>query len=132
MSPRNRVPSGRQKRRLLRVLLATAPLTTTTLGRAFEFSGAQTCNIAWELLQQRLVRRVPAPMLQAHRSQGRAQHALVPAPIAALLIYRRPTPLRPTAHLIALSELVDGTFRDADALMLNRPQTTAQDMAGAA
>lgn len=131
-APRNRVPSGRQKRRVLRVLLAMSPLTTATLRQAFEFSDEHTCTLAWNLLQQGLVRRVPAPRLQAHRSQGRAHHALVPAPIAALLIYRRPTPLRPAAHLIALSELVDGTFRDADALMLNRPQTTAQAMAGAA
>lgn len=131
MPPRNRVP-GRQKRRVLRVLLAMSPLTTGTLRQAFKFSDAHICTLAWDLLQDGLVRRVPAPRLQAHRSQGRAQHALVPAPIAALLIYRRPTPLRPSAHLIALSELVDGTFRDADALMLNRPQATAQAMAGAA
>ncbi|MCD0164584.1 hypothetical protein [Deinococcus sp. 12RED42] len=131
MPPRNRVP-GRQKRRVLRVLLSMSPLTTATLRQAFEFSDAHICTLAWDLLQDGLVRRIPAPRLQAHRSQGRAQHALVPAPIAALLIYRRPTPLRPTAHLIALSELVDGIFRDADALMLNRPQATTQAMAGAA
>lgn len=131
MPPRNRVP-GRQKRRVLRVLLTMSPLTTATLCQAFEFSDAHICTLAWDLLQSGLVRRVPAPRLQAHRSQGRAQYALVPAPIAALLIYRQPTPLRPSAHLIALSELVDGTFRDADALMLNRPQATAQAMAGAA
>lgn len=131
-SRRNCLPRSRQKRRVLRVLLTTSPLTTSTLRQAFEFSDAHTCTLAWDLLQQRLVRRVPAPRLQAHRSQGRAHHALVPAPIAALLIYRRPAPLRPAEHLIALSELVDGTFRDADALMLNRPHTTAQDMAGAA
>lgn len=131
MVPRNRVP-GRQKRRVLRVLLTMSPLTIGTLRQAFELSDAHTGTLAWELLQDGLVRRLPAPRLQAHRSLGYTRYALVPAPIAALLIYRRPTPLRPATHLIALSELVDGTFRDADALMLNRPQATTQAMAGAA
>ena len=129
--PANRVPSP-QERRLLRVLLTSAPLTTATLGRAFPFSAEHTATLASTLFRTRLVRRVPAPNLQAHRSRGRALHALVPAPIATLLLYRRPTLLRPHAHLIALSELVDGTFSDGGALMLNRTYRAPCALPGAA
>lgn len=129
--PANCVPA-RQQRRLLRVLLTVSPLTGAALADATGKSRATTGMQLGTLEVAGMIVRVPATPAQRHRSGGCAQLAAAPSALALLIMYRKPTPLRPIAHLIALSELVDGTFRDADALMLNRPQSAAQALAGAA
>ena len=69
-----------------------------------------------------LVRHVPPTALQRHASSGRGTtHAYAPSARAQLHL-RGQWLTRPGRHLIALSELVDGTFRDCEAFMLNRSQ----------
>lgn len=69
-----------------------------------------------------LVRHVPPTALQRHVSTGRGTtHAYAPSARAQLYL-RGQWLTRPGRHLIALSELVDSTFRDREAFMINHPQ----------
>ncbi|GGR62647.1 hypothetical protein GCM10008959_25850 [Deinococcus seoulensis] len=129
--PANRAPAH-QQRRLLRVLLPMSPLTSTALAIATGKRVSTTCVQLGTLRDARMTVQAPITALAQYRCGGYAKQAVAPSALAFLVMYRKPAPLRPQAHLIALSELVDGTFRDCGALMLNRPQTPAQALAGAA
>lgn len=117
----NRWHPTAQQARILAVLGVTAPLSTRQIAIATHKSRVLMGGVLYQLSRTAWLSTTCPSGCQRHASRGRTTSAYTPGPRAQLHL-RGQWLTRPGRHLIAASELVDATFRDRKAFMLNRVQ----------
>lgn len=117
----NRWHLTREHRRVVTLLGTLGPLSPRQIACALD----KPLGLVWGLLTNlrlgHLITRTDLHGVRAAGTIGRFAADMRPSARAQLYL-RGQWLTRPTRHLIALSELVDGTFRDREAFMLNHPQ----------
>ncbi|GGB68989.1 hypothetical protein [Deinococcus soli (ex Cha et al. 2016)] len=116
----NRWHPTAQQARILAVLGVTAPLSARQIAVATHKSRVLTRAVLYQLSRTAWLSTACPSGCQRHASRGRTTSAYTPGPRAQLHL-RGQWLTRPGRHLIALSDLVDATFRDRKAFMLNHP-----------
>jgi len=110
-----------EQRRVLWLLGVLGPLSALQITRALAKDATLTNTTLYQMHRAGWLTHVAPTACQRYESQNHVRRAYAPSARAQLHL-RGQWLTRPGRHLIALSELVDGTFRDCEAFILNRSQ----------